>query len=196
MKILFVFTVFTFFSISLFAQDLDEVFDDGGLSNIKNGIGISISKLVEGAVCIHYERYLKPNMSLVFNVGPILFDGLPMNLAIVAYDKTHYYQPDKTLNYGFIFDLQYRGYVSESDGWLAAYEIGYRYQDLTDETNSRYHLTYTFGYKYRIQHFAISSSLGLGFMVYGYKNKKDVFPSTSFSGGLYFPLNIDITYEF
>ncbi len=196
MKIFFAFTIFTLFSVGLIAQDLDDVFDDGGLSNINNGIGINISKLVEGALCIHYERYLKPNMSLVLNVGPILFDGLPVNFALVSYDNTHYYQPANSLNYGFMFDLQYRGYVAESEGWLAAYEIGYRFQDRTDETNSRYHLTYTFGYKYRIQHFAISSSLGLGFMVYGYKDKKEVFPSTDYSGGLYLPLNIDITYEF
>ena len=77
MKITAIFLLFTFSILgNLIAQDLDDVFDDGGLSSVRNNINFSASDIVEGFFTVGYDRYVGQSSSVGIAFGLYLFSSV------------------------------------------------------------------------------------------------------------------------
>ena len=198
------------FSIFLFStlqaqDDLDDAFDDGGLSDIKNSVAINVSDLVEGSLSIRYERLIGNSHTLYVEGGLVLYDALiPLKAAIVTNFKDYYNVPSD-MHSGFLFGLGYRSYFADQWGFYSSYEIYFRkrkgdyYGDIEFFMGARY------GYKYMFDsNIYIDGSIGLGLLTYRHSaidpailpaNPNDWEPEfTSFGFGI--PFKFSVGYSF
>lgn len=187
--------LFTTYSIS--AQGLDEVFDDGGLSEVKNNINFSVSDFVEGFLTIGYERYVGRSSSVGIGFGVFLFNGMNMH-ANFGFDQ-YYTYPSINYEGGFMVQFRYRRYLNDHSGLFWQYGIYY---------NSRYikNIDYTLlsvpetkiGYRWSfLDRLNVAASVGFGFGFHGVKNnasRSSILNVKSVSW--YIPLNVDLAYDF
>jgi len=186
-------------SISVQSQDLDDVFDDGGYSNIKNNVTLSVSDLIEGFINVGYNRNVGDNSTLGFTIGFYLFSGQPLHLNI-GEEQSYFTKLEKfTYDKGFMFRFQYRFFFIDYDGLYMQY--GFLYNSRKTAAS-----TYTFigapelkmGYTWRFLnqfHLNVSGGFGFGFH---FVNKPQVNISILDLDNLsiYLPLNLEIGYEF
>ena len=196
-KLLFLFVIL--FSISLQAQDLDEVFDDGGLSKIKNNVNFSISDLIGGNLGIGYDRYLGKHTSLGVNVGIFLYNG--PNLFLFYGDMYQAPSMNTEFDKGFIFHFRFRRFNFQSDGLY--WQYGFTIQSKSNQ-DSKFDFVsfpdFKFGYNYPLtERLILSASVGIGLASAGISNinTKPGFNIYLFDGGgIYLPFDLELHYDF
>ena len=192
---------FTLISIFLFsfiaqAQDLDEVFDDGGQSSFKNSVSLRLSSLIEGTPTIQYERFIGENSGLVINAGLSLYEGFPMTV-LVSMDIKEFYTRTGFLNRGFLLGLQYRRYLIDHDGFYTAYEAEFQRRHSVDNLykDNRFTLTFLYGFKWVIKDaYCITLSTGLGVIYYNRNNTSTLDEYVAL--GFHIPVRFSFTYQF
>jgi hypothetical protein len=194
-------TLLIFISISLQAQEqsLDKVFDDGGLSNIKNNVSISASDLVEGFFTVGYNRYIGERSALGLSFGLYLFSGPALHWNFGA-NKPYYSQLDDiTYARGYLFRFSYRVYISDHDGLFMQYGFMYKSRGL-DNADYKFLAIPEFKYGYSwtlLDRFCMSATAGLGFGFHVLKETStnlSIFDIEDMS--VYIPINIELAYEF
>jgi hypothetical protein len=196
MKYFLSISLFFLFSLNLTAQNLDEVFDDGGLSTVKNNVTFNASDLVEGFISFGYNRYLGQRFSIGLSVGIYAYQGFPLHL---PNDHSFKYYKIDNFDRGFMFHLKFRRYWSDHEGFFWQYGILYRKKVLN---NTDYTFTslpeIKLGYRFNIyQHLYLSASAGWGFGFYGIKSsayRSSVWNVSDVEW--YMPLNIEVAYDF
>jgi hypothetical protein len=188
-------------SISLQAQEqsLDKVFDDGGLSNIKNNVSISASDLVEGFFTVSYNRYLGERSSLGLAFGLYLFSGPALHWN-VGLNKSYYSQLDE-IDYdrGYMFRFSYRMYTADHYGLFWQYDLMYKSRGI-DNANYKFLVIPEIKYGYSwsfLDRFRLSASAGFGFGFHVIKETSTNLSIFDFEDmSIYFPINIEMAYEF
>jgi hypothetical protein len=159
------------------AQDLDEIFDDGGLSNIQNSVSISLSNLVEGVFSLRYERYLKENTSFALEGGMVLYNGLFPMKAVLGSDLKNYYTVPDSMNSGFYIASELRFYAADQWGYFTAIDMSFRRRKGDFYGDYEYMMGWKFGYRYLFpKKIFLEASLGLGIIAYGHRNNEDYDP--------------------
>ena len=196
MKILLV-LFFSVISLCICAQDIDEVFDDGGLASISNNVSFSFSDIKEGYLTINYERYLGEHIGLGFGFGPLLFDGKMLGYSFVMDEPTD----TNSYNKGFKLDFHYRIYFGSQDGFLINYNFGYRNVKNDYLSKNIFEiLTFSIGYKWMFyNHFSLIGYAGAGFH---FSNSRSLIPSNQNNSsidnefGFQFPIRLELAYGF
>jgi len=192
--IIILISVFTSFNLA--GQNLDEVFDDGGLSTVKNNVNFSVSDMIEGFFTLGYQRYIGERSSIGLDVGVFLFTGPKMHY---PYGFSSYYDFPDSFEKGYLLHFRYRHYRADHDGLFWQYGVLFHTRSVNNKD-------YTFlslpeiklGYRFKLYElFYISASIGGGVAFYTTKNSYDGYNAFYASDAvLYFPLNIDIAYDF
>ncbi|RLD67771.1 MAG: hypothetical protein DRI84_01520 [Bacteroidetes bacterium] len=193
---------------NVYAQDLDDVFDDGGMSNIKNNVGINATDLVEGFLTIQYERYLGPHYAINLRGGPLVYDGIPMHLMLL-FDNSGYVSYDDKFTNGFLMGLNIRVYMADHTGWFTSYDFMFTRRNSISERENTFTFAYIIGFKWNVYNrFSIipSTGVGLGFQqlypLYDPPNTYLTDDDRSFmygeftNFGFYFPIHINVAYDF
>jgi len=186
-----------FFSLSIQSQNLEKVFDDGGLSTIKNNVHFSVSDMIEGYLNIGYDRYIGQHSSIGVTVGVYLFNG--QGLYYFFGDNTQGLGTIHDFDKGYLIRFQFRSFLFRNDGFFWQYGIMFRQLQNTTHKYSFLSIPEAkFGYQYEITN-RITATASVGFGL-GLGSLQKVGSQTSDWGigdsGFYMPLNIDIHYNF
>ncbi|MCK5857536.1 MAG: hypothetical protein KAG64_08600 [Bacteroidales bacterium] len=188
---------FLFITLSSSAQELDEVFNDGNLSTVKNNIHFSLSDMTEGYINIGYDRYLGDHSSIGATVGLYLFNGPNLYYFGGNYRNR---RPEDKLNFdsGFMFHLRARFFRFRSEGFF--YQIGFmiRQTKLLNNTYSFLSVPETkFGYQISItDRIGATASVGIGLGIAEIKQSGSKSSIWNISdAGIFFPLNIEVHYN-
>jgi len=196
MKHLLSIILISLISLNITAQGLDEVFDDGGLSTVKNNVTFNASDLVEGFLSIGYNRYIGRRASIGVSLGVYVFQGFPLHL---PNEYNYNYYSINSFDRGFMFHFKFRRYWDDHEGFYWQYGFLYRKKVLD---NTDFTLTslpeMKLGYRFSIyQHIYLSASVGFGFGFYGVKSsayRSSVWNVSDVEW--YIPLNIEAAYDF
>lgn len=189
------------------SQDLDDVFDDGGISRIKNNVGISATDLMEGFLTINYERYIGEKIALGVRGGFVLFEGVPTYLHFCPFcDNAYYESTGDKFNKGFLMGITYKGYFVDHTAWFVSYDALFFRRNSISERENFFSFSFTFGYKWDIQDrisIIPSTGFGLGFSnLYPTNDPALNKEETSFffgdftNFGFYIPFNLNVAYDF
>jgi hypothetical protein len=153
------------------AQDLDEVFDDNGLSNIDNAVSVSLSNLVEGVLSLRFEHCLRSNLSFALEGGLVLYNGLiPMKGVLGSNIKNYYTVPD-SMHAGYFIGSELRLYAADQWGYFTGMDISFRRRKGDFFGDYEFMMGWKFGYKYLFpRKLFIEASLGLGIYAYGHRS--------------------------
>ncbi len=183
-------------SLNITAQNLDEVFDDGGLSTVKNNVTFNASDFVEGYLSFGYNRYLGSRTAIGISLGMYIFDGQPLKL---PNEFNYDFYDLKNFDSGFMFQFKLRRYWDDHEGFFWQYGYLYRKKVMnnTDFTLSSLPEV-KFGYRFNLyQHIFLSASAGFGFAFYGIKSsaiRSSVWNVSEVEW--YIPLNVELAYDF
>jgi hypothetical protein len=195
MKYFLSISLFFLFSLNLTSQDLDEVFDDGGLSNMKNNVYFSANDLVEGFISFGYTRYIGSRTAIGLSLGVYIIDGYSLHLPNNNNSIFH----EGGFDSGFRFHFKLRRYLYDYDGFY--WQYGYLFQKNvllnTDFTLSSVP-EMKFGYRWNFfQRLSLSASVGFGFGFYSIKSsalKSSIWNVSNIEW--YIPLNVEFAYDF
>ena len=184
------------FSLSSQAQELDDVFDDGGLSNIKNNVYFSISDISEGYLNIGYARYLGEHTSVGFTFGYHLFDGYGLNY--LAGDAPYNLGKDVDWDSGYLLRLSVRFSQMHGEGFYT--QGGILFHKRTNEVAMYKFFSfpeYKIGYQLSLSNrLYASASIGIGIGVGVFGKKDGNYSVFDFQDlGFYIPINIDLCYD-
>jgi len=182
------FIIISFTSVK--AQDLDDVFNDDGISNIKSSVTISASDLIEGYINIGYNRYLFVSGEIGVAFGIYAFNGQPMYLEYGESPKNS----DIHFESGYIFRFRLRHYLGDYEGFFLQFGFSYR---MKKNNNIEYKIInlslVQMGYRYQLAP-KMGISIYSGFGAY-FKNQP--FYGTGFDHiGVFIPLYMEFSYDF
>lgn len=202
MIFLFAFTLFT----GANAQSLDDVFDDGGLSNINNNVSIRVSDLVEGFVSIGVEHYFKNQSSIGGGFGFLVFDGMDMHY-LLTFDREipNFHVGEMTK--GYLFHVFYRAYIADHDRLFTQYSFSFKKRQGNLSKEQTFAIPeWRIGYKFKLTNrlsLLAATGFGLGFEKVSSKpgntyldGRPINYESEIFNFGFYIPFSIDIAFDF
>ena len=189
--------ILTLTSFNLAGQDLDEVFDDGGLSEVKHNVHFSISDFSEGYLNIGYARYFGDQMFVGITLGYHAFDGY--GLYMFGGDAPYNLGKDSDWDNGYLIRISARGFASRGEGLYA--QLGFTFHKRTNETKKYLFfnfIEYKVGYQLVLSdQLIVSASVGIGFGVGLYGEKDKHYSLSDFQDRVaYIPFNAEIYYVF
>lgn len=130
--------IFMLFAATLSAQKIDDMFDDGGLSNPHGMLKVELFGLYTGDVLIGYEHFITNRISVLAAAGPRLSSWKPNLLLGLAGIDDDLEIPDA--KGGFALNIEARAYY---DGFTKGVynSLGYHLQNVTRETGDAYKIS-------------------------------------------------------
>jgi len=171
MKNIVLSVIFLLFVLIGNAQNLDEVFDDGGLSEVNGFFSTNITKVIEGNINIGYNKYLVNNKySVGLAAGYKVFNG---------YDL-FYGNDNIDVDGGYYLELNFYMYDYLYEGFYMGEVIRYNRAHTATKTYNNVELVINLGYRYYLTNrFSIAADIGLSYIFMDY-------------GGMHIPLRINL----
>ena len=148
------------FVLGVNAQNLDDVFDDGGLSEVQGFFRTNLSKFIEGDINIGYNKYFTDkNISVGLAVGYKVFNGYNMAFGGNAADADG----------GYFFEFNYYTYDYLFEGFYLGGVFRYnKYKTSTSDCNG-IDLGVIYGYRYYFaDRFSVAADIGVSFSLMDY----------------------------
>ena len=152
MKKVLVLIIGLFSILPMQSQDIDDVFNDGGIASIKQQVGINAGELINGYFTVLYERYFMKELGIGAHIGYLVSDGL------VSPD---YFPRNASFTSGYMIKLYFKGYYSDSFQGLF-FEWDYQFRKKNMETFWYRYSGFGFSGGYKIKPKKIGASIYVG----------------------------------
>ncbi len=190
MKIFLLSLFFIISFTSVKAQDLDEVFNDDGISNIKSSVNISASDLIEGYINIGYNRHFYVSDEVGVAFGIYAFNGQPMYLEYGEGPNISGLHFES----GYIFRFRLRRYFGDYEGFFWQFGFNYRMKKINNIEYKTLSVSLVhIGYRYQLAP-KMGVSAYSGFGAY-FKNQPSYGLGLDYLG-VFIPLYMEFSYDF
>lgn len=148
------------FVLGVNAQNLDDVFDDGGLSNVNGSLSTNITQLIEGDINIGYNKFLNDkSYSIGLAAGYRAFNGYSLSYgATNNFVEGGYYLEFNFYNYDYLFKDFYIGEI-----------VRYNRNHTSTEKYNNIELVINVGYRYYLtSRLSVAADIGISYTILDY----------------------------